>query len=57
MKQEVLTQSIEIEKGNKKKKPIPKCFICPLNKQLMKNPVMLSSGNTFEKTAIENHIR
>eukprot|EP00249_Psilotum_nudum_P020763 c27836_g1_i1 orf=462-3575(-) len=35
--------------------PIPpfKPFLCPLTKQVMKNPVMLVTGHTYEQSAIE----
>lgn len=32
----------------------PDFFICPLSKQLMENPVITKSGNSFEKREIDN---
>ncbi|KAL8233462.1 hypothetical protein R6Q59_019562 [Mikania micrantha] len=34
--------------------PIYDAFICPLSKQIMKDPVTLENGQTFEREAIEN---
>ncbi|KAK1296518.1 U-box domain-containing protein 44 [Acorus calamus] len=34
--------------------PIYEAFVCPLTKQVMKDPVTLENGQTFERQAIEN---
>ncbi|KAK1321693.1 U-box domain-containing protein 44 [Acorus calamus] len=34
--------------------PIYEAFVCPLTKQVMKDPVTLENGQTFERRAIEN---
>lgn len=31
---------------------VPTCFLCPLTKQVMEDPVVIPSGNTYERTAI-----
>ncbi|EYU41189.1 hypothetical protein ABFS82_03G004700 [Erythranthe guttata] len=37
--------------------PIYDAFICPLTKQVMRNPVTLENGQTFEREAIEKWFR
>ena len=45
-----LEVKVEPEIVNKRiERPVPKCFTCPLTKQLMNDPVMISSGNTYER--------
>ena len=31
-------------------------FICPLTRKVMVDPVVIQSGNTFERNAIENYL-
>eukprot|EP00298_Acanthocystis_sp_HF-20_P008005 c17410_g1_i1.p1 GENE.c17410_g1_i1~~c17410_g1_i1.p1 ORF type:complete len:361 (-),score=136.52 c17410_g1_i1:61-1143(-) len=45
----------ELEKF--KKKIIPENFICPLTKKVMADPVMIITGYTFERNAIENYFK
>lgn len=37
--------------------PIFRPFVCPLTKQVMRDPVTIENGNTFEREAIENWFR
>ena len=32
---------------------VPKPFVCPITQEIMRDPVILSDGHTYEKTAIE----
>eukprot|EP01083_Nonionella_stella_P112228 329911_1 len=43
--------------NNDKQNTIPPKFICPLTKQIMKNPVMAFDGNTYEHEAIEKYFK
>ena len=43
---------IEVTPSPKFERPIPKCFVCPLAKRIMTDPVMISTGNTFERQAL-----
>ncbi len=35
----------------------PDYMVCPLTKKLFVDPVMTSSGHTYEKEALEEHLR
>ena len=37
--------------------PLYEAFMCPLTKQLMRDPVTLESGQTFERSAIERYLK
>ena len=35
---------------------IPKEFLCPITLSIMKNPVLMTDGQTYEKSAIEKYL-
>jgi hypothetical protein len=37
--------------------PLYEAFMCPLTKQLMRDPVTLESGQTFDRSAIERYLK
>ena len=36
---------------------VPKEFLCPINLTIMKDPVIMSDGQTYEREAIEKHLK
>ncbi|KAG6506999.1 U-box domain-containing protein 44-like [Zingiber officinale] len=44
-------------RDNVRIEPIFQAFLCPLTKQVMKDPVTIENGQTFEREAIENWFR
>eukprot|EP00198_Chlamydomonas_reinhardtii_P011308 XP_001700645.1 predicted protein [Chlamydomonas reinhardtii] len=36
---------------------VPDCFLCPLTCRLFKDPVVAADGATYEREAIERHLR
>lgn len=44
-------------RDNVRIEPIFQAFVCPLTKKVMKDPVTIENGQTFEREAIENWFR
>ena len=36
---------------------IPKEFLCPITLSIMRDPVLMSDGQTYERSAIEKHLQ
>jgi hypothetical protein len=52
-----LESAIEKLKSTVIKKKIPEEFLCPITHEIMKDPVVTSDGNTYERQAIEQWLK
>eukprot|EP01083_Nonionella_stella_P076848 209566_1 len=49
--------STELVEGQREMANIPNEFICPLTKQIMREPVKVFDNHTYEKEAIEKYLK
>ena len=34
----------------------PDCFLCPITREMLRDPVITADGHTYEREAIEKHL-